>query len=480
MVGSKSAASEIAVAAEPRRTGRIEHGGRAIALEAVPDGRLALAVELGGGARLEDGVELPRVEVDVEGGTIALGRCRFTSERAGAASSSGRLVFVDDVYDCRALVEDGKFVDLRGFFQNLPLVLAQRERIRPEFQRYCANLAYDLAVYRRFFDEQDRIIAGERAEIADAARDALRRTEGRRFMSFLDAKLEELAALVRGYGPEEHEQHGYYLRRALWPYIAGATFLRHTNVKPRGYAGDAEAMQMAYANAYVGDGLFNQLLHKHPLETQAAEAVRGRRKLVVRVLREVLARFPGLPRHGFRFLSLASGPASEMADLFLDREDLDRFHCEFLDQDADALEMARRTLHEVEQRLRGRVDARYVSESVRTMLRARAGSDRLGRYHVVYSMGLFDYLTPPVARAVLARAFDLLLPGGTLVVGNYHVSNQTRLYMDYWMDWPLYYRTEENFLGLAEGLPATHVSLGFDETGCQMFLRLDRPAEPAA
>jgi extracellular factor (EF) 3-hydroxypalmitic acid methyl ester biosynthesis protein len=250
-------------------------------------------------------------------------------------------------------------------------------------------------------------------------------------------------------------------------------------MKPRGYAGDAEAMQMAYANTYVGDGLFNQLLHKHPLETQAAEAVRGRRTLVVKVIREVLARFPGLPRHGFRFLSLASGPASEMADLLAEREDLDRFHCEFLDQDADALEMARQTIQAVERRHRGRVDARYIGESVRTMLRSRANADRLGRYHVVYSMGLFDYLTPPVARAVLARAFDLLLPGGTLVVGNYHVNNRTRLYMDYWMDWPLYYRTEESFLELARDLPAINVSLGFDETGCQMFLRLDRPAEPA-
>ena len=57
-------------------------------------------------------------------------------------------------------------------------------------------------------------------------------------------------------------------------------------------------------------------------------------------------------------------------------------------------------------------------------------------------MGLFDYLTPPVARAVLARLLDLLAPGGALVVGNFHVANRSRVYMDYWMDWPLYYRSE--------------------------------------
>jgi extracellular factor (EF) 3-hydroxypalmitic acid methyl ester biosynthesis protein len=107
------------------------------------------------------------------------------------------------------------------------------------------------------------------------------------------------------------------------------------------------------------------------------------------------------------------------------------------------------------------------------MLRDRGLRDRLGRFHVVYSMGLFDYLTPPVAKAVLARLVDLLEPGGAVVVGNFHSSQPSRVYMDYWMDWPLYYRTEESFHALAEGLPA-RASLSFDPTGCQMFLKLER------
>ena len=41
------------------------------------------------------------------------------------------------------------------------------------------------------------------------------------------------------------------------------------------------------------------------------------------------------------------------------------------------------------------------------------------------------------------------------------------------MDWHLYYRTEESFLSLAEGLPA-RAAVRLDPTACQMFLRLDR------
>jgi extracellular factor (EF) 3-hydroxypalmitic acid methyl ester biosynthesis protein len=81
-----------------------------------------------------------------------------------------------------------------------------------------------------------------------------------------------------------------------------------------------------------------------------------------------------------------------------------------------------------------------------------------------------------VARAVLARLFDLLQPGGVLLVGNYHESNPSRLYMEYWLDWCLYHRTEASFLELADGLPAARRGITFDPTGCQMFLRLERGA----
>ncbi len=277
MAGSRSTASDLAPAAEPRRTGRAEHGGRTVALVATAATRLSLQIELEGGARLADGTILDALEIDVdEGRTIRLGRCRFAAEGGVERGGAGRLVFLDDVYDCRSLIEDARFMDLRAYFQNVPLVVAQRERIRPDFKEYCANLAYDLSVYKRFFDEQDRIISEEPPDVAHAARDALLRSEGRRFLAFLDEKILELDRIVDGYTQEEHERHGFYLRRLLWPYLMAGEFLRRSNLKPRGYSGDAEMMLMAYENAYVGTYVFNKLMHKHGVETHAAEAVRNR------------------------------------------------------------------------------------------------------------------------------------------------------------------------------------------------------------
>jgi extracellular factor (EF) 3-hydroxypalmitic acid methyl ester biosynthesis protein len=128
----------------------------------------------------------------------------------------------------------------------------------------------------------------------------------------------------------------------------------------------------------------------------------------------------------------------------------------------------------VEARLGGKLAVRYHEDSVRTMLRSRDLRQRFGEHDLVYSMGLFDYLTAPVARAVLHKTYELLAPGGVLLVGNFHQRSPTRLHMDYWGDWPLVYRTEDSFLALTDGLDAIR-GLSFDETGAQMFLRLERP-----
>lgn len=453
----------------PRRDATLEVGAEAIRASVWAASRLSLAV------RPSRHVAAPADDVwlslDLPEGAARLGPARLVP---GAPGAPLRLVFVEHLVDCRVLVKEGRVADLRTWFDNVPVVLAQRERVRPEFREHVGAVAYDLSVWRRFFDEQDRILAGEPHDVAETAREALRRGEGRRFMEYLDTRVAELGRIVAGYTKEEHERHGFYLRRHLWPYLIASEFMKRTNLKPAGYAGDAELMVMIYEERYLGASIFNQLMHKHGIETVAAQAVRNRRRLVPRVVREAMAAAGSAPGRPFRLLSLACGPACELEDVFVEAADLRRIEVSLLDQDPHALELARGVVRRVEARLGGPIPVRYHQDSVRTMLRARDLAQRFGPHDLVYSMGLFDYLTAPVARAVLHKTFELLPPGGVLLVGNFHFRSPTRLHMDYWGDWPLVYRTEETFLALAEGLPARS-TLSFDETGAQMFLRLERP-----
>ncbi len=405
------------------------------------------------------GAIFPRVILRHPARMLTLSKCRLLSD-------ADQLVFVDDVYDCHMMME-GRLKNLLGFFNELPLVLAQRIDITEGFRGFVADLIYDLTVYKKFFDEQDRTFSKEAPHIGTAAQEVLLRRAGPQFFRFLDGNLEKLGTLVKDFSPEQHERHGYYFRQQLWPFILGSAFMERTNLKPRGYAGDATMMQMIYDDRYEGAWAFNKLMHRHPVQHPAATAVRNRRVLVPRLLKAHLAKSAADP---FKVLSVACGPARELEDILVGGVDPQRLELTLLDQDDEALASARATIERTSKPRK----LTMVNDSVRTLLRERAAAERWGRFDFIYSMGMFDYLTPPVAKALLARLYELLAPGGALVVGNYHVKNSSRFYMAYWLDWVLYYRTEEELAGLAAGLPEATVKVGFDDTGCQMFLTVER------
>ncbi|MFQ5822374.1 MAG: class I SAM-dependent methyltransferase, partial [Candidatus Heimdallarchaeota archaeon] len=365
-------------------------------------------------------------------------------------------------------------VTLQNAFINLPLVLAHKDEIRQSFKDYTAALAYDLNVYKSLFDELDAEYSDEPKHIKEAVQKAIINTEGVRFMRFLDEKMSELGHIVADFSKEEHERHGSYFRKLLWSIIMCSPFMRRTNLKPRGYSGDSEMMRMLYVNDYEGDTTFSKLMHKHPLEHPAARAVRNRRRLITQMLCEIRNNYLVSAEEKLKVLSVACGSALEMQDILLSPEDCEKYHFTLLDQDRYALHEAATLADQMEKQLGAKVYVDYLNESVRTMLATRQLTERWGQFDFIYSMGLFDYLTPPVATAVLGKLYQILKPGGNMLIGNFHVSNPSRCYMEYWLDWVLYYRTDEEFIDLLGDAPSAKASVFFENTNSQMFLHVEK------
>jgi extracellular factor (EF) 3-hydroxypalmitic acid methyl ester biosynthesis protein len=410
----------------------------------------------------------------LNGERIEMGACRLISE-PNIDGYTRRLIFIEEIYDLESLFSKNKLVKLQSTFLNLPLLLAHKENILPRFKDFTADLTYDLNVHRSLFDSLDSEHASEPEEIRTQIQEAVINTEGKKFMGFLDEKLEGLEQIVRGFQREEHERHGFYFRKQLWPIILSAPFMARTNLKPRGYAGDSEMMSMLYSNSYCGNSTFEKLMHKHPVEHPGAQAVRNRRKFIAEAIPRIRSRWSFRSEEKMRILSVACGPACEIEDILLCSEDCARYQFTLLDQDRSALMEAARGLDQVERRLGSAIRVEYLNESVRTMLTTPNLKKRWGGFDVIYSMGLFDYLTPPVAAAVLTSLYQLLKPGGEMMIGNFHVSNPSKYYMEYWLDWVLYYRTEEEFLSLLKDTPSADARVEFDETGIQMFLKVTKP-----
>lgn len=398
-----------------------------------------------------------------------LGRCHLEPDPQGAH----RLAPVEALVNCRDLFKHGRVVPHGLGFDQLPLLWARKDQIRPEFVAYTASLVFDLQVYREQFDAIDRAISEESLPIQEEVRARVIALHGEAFVKFFDARLAELGDLVKGFTRQEHERHGYYFRRHVWPFVVTGPIMWRANAKPRGYAGDSQMMRQAYEHAYDGETIFGRLLHRHVCDTAAAQAVRNRRRLIVEKV-EALAAERKKPE--LHLMSIACGPAWEIRDLYADPANCKRYVSTLLDQDEEAIGEAESEITNISRKHGIDVRARYIQDSVRTMLRSKDLAAKFGRHDFIYSMGLFDYLTQPVARSVVAKLYDMLEPGGQLLVGNFHVRNPSRTYMEYWMDWVLLYRTDEEMLDLAQGIPGATATTYYEGTRSQVFLDIRKPA----
>jgi extracellular factor (EF) 3-hydroxypalmitic acid methyl ester biosynthesis protein len=451
----------------------LEVDGKRIPIDVKYSSKYSLFVRFLNSDRYKNGEEFSKLVCHVNEDPFELGPCKLISE-PNIDGYAGRLICVNDIYDLENLLLKNEIVKLQSAFHNLPLVLAHKTKIKQIFKDYTADLTYDLSVYKNLFDVIDSEYKGEPEIIKNSIQKALINTEGQNLMAFLDEKLAELEHIVAGFTKNEHENHGFYFRKQLWNYILCSPFMARTNLKPRGYSGDSEMMRMLYANNYQGDSTFAKIMHKHPLSHPAAQAVRNRRKLISKMLVKLKKKDRPHPENPIKILSVACGPAFELQDILQCKQDCSLYHFTLLDQDRHALFEAANLITQIENSLDTKIPASYLNESVRTMLATAKLEKKWGRFDYIYSMGLFDYLTPPVAKTVLLKLYQLLKNGGEMVIGNFHVSNSSKYYMEYWLDWVLYYRTEDDFVDLLKDVSTADVKVSFEDTGSQMFLQVTR------
>ncbi|MCY2996299.1 MAG: class I SAM-dependent methyltransferase [Planctomycetota bacterium] len=116
------------------------------------------------------------------------------------------------------------------------------------------------------------------------------------------------------------------------------------------------------------------------------------------------------------------------------------------DHDSDSLQ-------EVQQRF-GAMGVDTVAGSVRQLLEEPS---HLGEFDFIYSTGLFDDLEQPAGKRLTERMFDMLRPGGQILIANFRPEIEGRGYMESFMHWQLIYRTHPDLLDLAMAIDQTRV-----------------------
>jgi hypothetical protein len=215
--------------------------------------------------------------------------------------------------------------------------------------------------------------------------------------------------------------------------------------KPRGYAGDAMLLDFIYGREEgwpIPDGTseIGRMVFEYTTRSAACDGVRGRRGFIADLLDKLVeeVRLPHV-------LSLAAGHLRE-AQLCsaVKRRKLGRFVA--LDADAESLK-------EVE-RCYGRFGVEAFVAPIRKLLSHKV---QLGTFDVAYSTGLFDYLQLNTAQRLTWVLFQMLRPGGKLLVANFLPGIPDFGYMESYMDWKLVYRTRLDMMEISACIPQAQI-----------------------
>ena len=194
--------------------------------------------------------------------------------------------------------------------------------------------------------------------------------------------------------------------------------------KPRGYAGDAVMMDYIYGldNPYTDDekDVISEEIYRYTTNSPASRAVRYRRGLLANYIDSVCLK----KSHRTRIAAIACGHLREFElSLQGSRAFFEKFVA--FDQDAESLKV---------------VDAEYGKYGVE----ARKGNIRdlivgrkhlEGKYDLIYSAGLYDYLTKEVAIKLTRNLFLSLESKGVLLLANFLPDIPDVGYMESLMDW---------------------------------------------
>jgi extracellular factor (EF) 3-hydroxypalmitic acid methyl ester biosynthesis protein len=285
------------------------------------------------------------------------------------------------------------------------------------------------------------------------------------------AEFEASAARVTG---EQRFVHRAFTQRQLHPLMLTAPFVHRSFVKPLGYAGDYEMVNMMLDEPDRGPNTYARLINTAHVAVGPAAAHRNRIEMLVTYLLEEAARAKNEGRE-LRVLNVGCGPAAEVVRLLQRSELADNCRFDLMDFNEPTLAFARERLERVRSAHGRRTEFTWHHQSIHELLReARKPGYGSGRqYDLVYCAGLYDYLTDRVCALLTRLFYSFTAPGGLVVATNVHPANPVRYYMDFLVEWHLEYRDVEQMLDVARGLgPAKGHT---DSTGVNVFVEVRKP-----
>lgn len=245
-------------------------------------------------------------------------------------------------------------------------------------------------------------------------------------------------------------------------------FTRRAYEKPRGYAGDAVMMDYIYGihgyhEASAEASALGREIQEYVRRAEASSSVRYRRRHIAQLIDSMAGRRPSPS-----VLALAAGHLREAE---LSRAVASGRLGRFVALDADAESLRDLDAHYA------RLGVETVHASVRHLL---ARKIKLGTFDFVYAAGLYDYLSEKTGQVLTDRLFEMVSPGGQLLIPNFAPQVHDRGYMETFMDWTLVYRDKPamvRLLGRIDTAKIHNYDVYDDPSGSVVYLLLTKHDE---
>ncbi|MFV1996643.1 MAG: class I SAM-dependent methyltransferase [Acidiferrobacterales bacterium] len=208
--------------------------------------------------------------------------------------------------------------------------------------------------------------------------------------------------------------------------------------RPRGYAGDAILMDMIYypkTTDLSSISLLGRKIYHYNTSTPLSRTLCRRMKLISNYLDKFAKEKPNA-----NILSVASGHCRELKySNVLEAREIGQFVA--LDHDKATLEVVNNEY--------GDLGLKSVLSSVSDIVKGRVN---LGTFDLIYSAGLYDYLSLRFAQKLTRQLYNMLSPGGKLMLINIAPNYDEIGFLESYMNWAMIGRGKTELLEVASGL----------------------------
>ena len=258
------------------------------------------------------------------------------------------------------------------------------------------------------------------------------------------------------------------------PYGLKSKAVEHALFKPGGYPGDYELLEFIYNNVPTSEHL-GYCADRTFLADGYARAVIARKDLMKETLKKYLKSKENSDQP-VEILNIACGASRDLREMF--QEESFNFKSEIkftlIDKATDALNFSREQLTGIHKN----VSFNFLNHSVYDYLKKPENYfEILKNKDLVYSIGLADYIPAEPLKAQTKFFFDLLKPGGLLIIAHKDSKNYHPLTPDWWADWTFHLRNEDEVVDIIKTSGINNYSLKVErekKTNIIFFLIIEK------